>query len=85
MSIVGIVVLAVAVAQLQVGVGLAQALAFAVALVLGGLMIYCFWLILTDRGVLGRPDGPDRRDVRGRLPVRPLAGHDLPGLAALSR
>jgi ABC-2 type transport system permease protein len=41
------VVLGVAVAQLQTGIGLSAALAFAVALVLGGLMIYCFWLILT--------------------------------------
>jgi ABC-2 type transport system permease protein len=46
-AIVGIVVLAIAIGQLQVGVGLGQAALFAVALVLGGLMIYCFWLILT--------------------------------------
>jgi ABC-2 type transport system permease protein len=45
--LVGVVVLGVAVAQLQTGIGLSAALAFAVALVLGGLMIYCFWLILT--------------------------------------
>jgi ABC-2 type transport system permease protein len=46
-AIVGIVVLGVAIAQLQVGIGLLQALAFAVTLILGGVMIYCFWLILT--------------------------------------
>ena len=36
-----------------------------------------------DGRVLDRPDGRDRRAVRGRLPVRPLAGHDLPRLAAV--
>ncbi|HET9520381.1 MAG TPA: ABC-2 family transporter protein [Candidatus Limnocylindrales bacterium] len=46
-AVVGIVVLAIAVGQLQVGIGIGQALLFAVALLLGGLMIYCFWLILT--------------------------------------
>jgi ABC-2 type transport system permease protein len=45
--LVGLVVLAIAIAQLQEGVGVVDALAFAVALVLGGLMIYSFWLILT--------------------------------------
>jgi ABC-2 type transport system permease protein len=40
-------VLAIAVGQLQVGIGLGQAVLFAIALLLGGLMIYCFWLILT--------------------------------------
>jgi ABC-2 type transport system permease protein len=29
------------------GIGLGQAALFAVALLLGGIMIYCFWLILT--------------------------------------
>jgi ABC-2 type transport system permease protein len=46
-AVVGIIVLAIAVGQLQLGVGLGQAVLFAVALLLGGLMIYCFWLILT--------------------------------------
>lgn len=45
--IVGAVVLGVALAQLGGGVGLADALAFGVALILGGLMIYCFWVIIT--------------------------------------
>ncbi len=46
-AVVGIVVVGIAIGQLQVGVGPVQALAFGVALVLGALMIYCFWLILT--------------------------------------
>ncbi len=45
--IVGAVVLGVALAQLGGGVGPAGALAFGVALLLGALMIYCFWLMLT--------------------------------------
>jgi ABC-2 type transport system permease protein len=45
--LVGFVVLSIAIAQLQEGVGVVDALAFAVALILGGLMIYSFWLILT--------------------------------------
>ncbi|HTX91585.1 MAG TPA: ABC-2 family transporter protein [Anaerolineales bacterium] len=45
--LVGLGVLAVAVVQMQARIGLGQALAFLAALVLGGIMIYCFWLILT--------------------------------------
>jgi ABC-2 type transport system permease protein len=45
--VVGFVILGIAVAQIQGSVGLLEALAFAIALVLGALMIYCFWLILT--------------------------------------
>jgi ABC-2 type transport system permease protein len=45
--LVGVVVLGIAIGQLQVGIGLPAALVFAVALLLGGFMIYCFWLILT--------------------------------------
>jgi ABC-2 type transport system permease protein len=45
--VVGFVVLGVAVGLLQSGVGVAGALAFAVALLIGGLLIYCFWLIIT--------------------------------------
>ncbi len=45
--IVGFVVLIVAVIQMQTKVGVWQALAFIAALILGGIMIYCFWLILT--------------------------------------
>ena len=46
-AIVGLSVLVFAVAQLQEGLGLLQALAFVAALLLGGLTIYCFWLIVT--------------------------------------
>jgi viologen exporter family transport system permease protein len=46
-AVVGLVVLAIAVGQLQASVGLAQAALFAIALLLGALMVYCFWLILT--------------------------------------
>jgi ABC-2 type transport system permease protein len=44
----GLVVLATAVARLGAAIGLGQALAFALALALGGVMIYCFWLMLTS-------------------------------------
>jgi ABC-2 type transport system permease protein len=44
---VGAIVLAIAVAQLDAGLGLGAALIFAGTLVLGAVMIYCFWLILT--------------------------------------
>lgn len=46
-AVVGLVVLGIAIALLGSGFGLGEALAFAVALVLGGLMIYCFWLVIT--------------------------------------
>jgi viologen exporter family transport system permease protein len=46
--LVGTIVLVVAVLQLTGGVGGWDALAFAVALILGGVTIYCFWLILTS-------------------------------------
>ena len=45
--VVGLVVLAVALFQIEGQVGFGQALAFIVALVLGGLMIYCVWLMVT--------------------------------------
>lgn len=45
--VIGGVVLAVAIGQLGGGVGAVEAVAFAVALVLGAVMIYCFWLLLT--------------------------------------
>jgi len=45
--LVGLVVIIIAVAQLQVNLGIGQALSFIAALLLGGVMIYCFWLILT--------------------------------------
>jgi ABC-2 type transport system permease protein len=49
--IVGLVVLGVGVSQLQASIGPVQGLAFLVALLLGGLMIYCFWLIITTGAV----------------------------------
>jgi ABC-2 type transport system permease protein len=45
--VLGLIVLLVAVFQLRSGIGLGQALGFAAALLLGGLMIYSFWLMLT--------------------------------------
>jgi ABC-2 type transport system permease protein len=45
--VVGAIVLAIAVAQLQSGIGLGPGLVFAGCLLLGAVMIYCFWLILT--------------------------------------
>jgi ABC-2 type transport system permease protein len=45
--IVGLVVLGFAVRELQTSLGPLDALAFAIALLLGGLMIYSFWLVVT--------------------------------------
>lgn len=45
--VIGLVVLVTAVAQLGGRVGAGQALIFAGTLLCGGLMIYCFWLMLT--------------------------------------
>jgi ABC-2 type transport system permease protein len=45
--LMGLIVLLVAVFQLQRGIGVWQALGFGVALILGALMIYSFWLMLT--------------------------------------
>ena len=45
--LLGAIVLAYGLSQLQVGVTPLGTAAFAVSLALGGLMIYCFWLILT--------------------------------------
>jgi len=45
--IMGIVVMVWAVADLQEGIGLWSALGFAAAILMGGTMIYCFWLMLT--------------------------------------
>ncbi len=42
----GLIVLGVAIARLQVGVGAIDALAFVGALLLGAVMIYCFWLLV---------------------------------------
>ena len=45
--IVGLVVLVVAVVQLRAGIGWQEALAFGAAVLLGGLMIYALWLIVS--------------------------------------
>ena len=45
--LVGGVVLAVASAQLDTSIGLPQAVGLAIALLIGGFLIYCFWLLLT--------------------------------------
>jgi ABC-2 type transport system permease protein len=45
--LVGLVVIVIAIVQLKEQVRILQALAFIAALLLGGIMIYCFWLILT--------------------------------------
>lgn len=45
--LVGLVVIFIAIVQLKEQVRILQALAFIAALILGGIMIYCFWLILT--------------------------------------
>ena len=45
--LVGAIVLGVAVAQLGTSVGLGSGLVFAATLLLGGVMIYCFWLLVT--------------------------------------
>jgi ABC-2 type transport system permease protein len=45
--VIGLVVLFIAMVQLQEKIGISQLLAFTAALILGGIMIYCFWFILT--------------------------------------
>lgn len=45
--VTGLIVLLVAVSQLHTKVGLWEAFGFVVALLLGGLMIYSFWLMIT--------------------------------------
>jgi ABC-2 type transport system permease protein len=45
--LVGLVVMVIAVVQMQERIGIWQALGFIAALTLGGIMIYCFWLMLT--------------------------------------
>jgi ABC-2 type transport system permease protein len=42
----GAIVIAVGIARLQASVGILDALAFGALLVLGGVLLYCFWLIL---------------------------------------
>ena len=43
----GAIVIGVAITQLQRSVGVIDAAAFALAIILGAVMIYCFWLLLT--------------------------------------
>ena len=45
--IMGAIVLGYAVSQIESEVGILGALAFAAAMLMGGLMIYCFWLVIT--------------------------------------
>ncbi len=45
--LVGAVVIAIAIGQLGTAIGPVEALAFGAALIVGGLLIYCFWLALT--------------------------------------
>lgn len=45
--IMGAIVLGWAVVEMQRGIGLRQALAFSAALLMGAMMVYSFWLILT--------------------------------------
>jgi ABC-2 type transport system permease protein len=45
--LVGLVVIVVAVAQLEQAIGPVEAVSFAAALVIGGVMIYSFWLLVT--------------------------------------
>ena len=45
--ITGLVVLGFGLSRIVTGVGPLDALAFAIALFFGGLMLYCFWLIIT--------------------------------------
>jgi ABC-2 type transport system permease protein len=45
--ITGGIVLGIAISRVEAGAGFLDSLAFAGALLLGGLMIYCFWLIIT--------------------------------------
>ena len=49
--LLGLGVLFYAVTQLQEGPGLLQALLFVALLIMGGLMIYSFWLIMTRNGL----------------------------------
>jgi ABC-2 type transport system permease protein len=46
--VTGFVVLAIAVFQLQLEFSLPRTLAFVAALIMGSVMIYCFWLMLTS-------------------------------------
>lgn len=43
----GLIVLIIAIVQMQTGLGLLSTLGFAAALLMGGVMIYCFWLMIT--------------------------------------
>ena len=79
--VVGAIVLGVAVAQLETAIGLGSGARLrrdAAPRRRDDLLL----LAARDDGrVLDHPDGRDPRAVRGPLPVRPLARHDLPGLA----
>ncbi len=46
--VVGAIVLAVAIVQIQTAIGVAEAATFALTLVMGAVMIYCVWLIISS-------------------------------------
>jgi ABC-2 type transport system permease protein len=46
--VMGFIVLGWGIAEIQESLGLGSALAFGAALLMGGVMIYCFWLMLTS-------------------------------------
>jgi ABC-2 type transport system permease protein len=45
--LMGVIILLIAIDQMQAGIGFIHAIGFGIAIVLGGLMIYSFWLMLT--------------------------------------
>lgn len=45
--LVGAVVMVIALVQLNTGLGIGQVLAFTATLLMGGVMVYCFWLMIT--------------------------------------
>lgn len=46
--VMGLIILGAAIYEIQEGLGLEQTLSFAAALLMGALMIYCFWLMVTS-------------------------------------
>ncbi|MGW8251804.1 MAG: ABC-2 family transporter protein, partial [Anaerolineales bacterium] len=45
--LVGAVVMVIALVQLNTGLGIGQVLVFTATLLMGGVMVYCFWLMIT--------------------------------------
>jgi ABC-2 type transport system permease protein len=46
--LMGLIILGAAIYEIQREIGIAQALSFVAALIMGALMIYCFWLMVTS-------------------------------------